>query len=318
MNIIKNLIFNYIKKIILNNKYMSFFDFGTTKNKEHNNENNTQKNYLNNKNTNSYNNSTINISNNRNNGTNNSISNISNNRNNGINNSISNISNNRNINITNINTGINTNNVLSNEKHHYFIGHMFNDIENVRVLKNIQKKLKKKFKLRNNHSYGRLFANFLYLGYFEEKYADMYMTKRFNYLLQNIADKFKELECNYTEFKIEYDKTYYNIQLRLKDENDYLKNIIVPYMNEFGIEPVYGTKKTYVPNVNLVYYKESSILKDKKSQVKTEIPQIKFKIEDLCLLRATPVKSRSGYPSLHDQLNIEEVKKYKVPFNGNK
>jgi hypothetical protein len=273
---------------------MSFFDFGTTKNKEHNNENNTQKNYLNNKNANSSNN----------------INNSSNN--------INNISNNRNSNTTNINNGINTNNVLTNEKHHYFIGHMFNDIENVKVLKNIQKKLKKKFKLKNNHSYGRLFANFLYLGYFEEKYADMYMTKRFNDLIQNITSEFKELECNYTEFKIEYDKTYYNIQLRLKDENDYLKNIIVPYMNEFGIEPVYGPKKTYVPNVNLVYYKESSILKDKKSQIKIEIPQIKFKIEDLCLLRATPVKSRSGYPSLHDQLNIEEVKKYKVPFNGNK
>ena len=106
----------------------------------------------------------------------------------------------------------NNNNVLSKEKHHYFIGHMFNDINNVKALKNIQKKLKKKFKLKNNHSYSKLFANFIYLGYFEEKYADMYMTKRFNDLIQNIANEFKQLECNYTEFKIEYDKTYYNIQ----------------------------------------------------------------------------------------------------------
>jgi hypothetical protein len=112
---------------------------------------------------------------------------------------------------------------------------MFNDIENVRVLKNIQKKLKKKFKLRNNHSYGRLFANFLYLGYFEEKYADMYMTKRFNYLLQNIADKFKELECNYTEFKIEYDKGIIGndgtrgcfVGVKIKNSNDDEEDLII-------------------------------------------------------------------------------------------
>jgi len=42
-----------------------------------------------------------------------------------------------------------------------------------------------------------------------------------------------------------------------------------------------------------------------------------FKIDHISLLRGTPTKVRSGTPSVHDQMTLEEVSKYTFPLKQN-
>ena len=206
---------------------------------------------------------------------------------------------------------------LNNENHHYFIGHMLSDMSNIKALKKVQKKLKTKYGLKNYHWNNKLFGNLIYLGYFTEKDAENYMNNIFSKLLKEISIKFNEIECNYTELTVNYDKSYYNISINFSDENRYLEDIIIPYLYEMGIMPIYDRKKNKnSPSVNLMYYKESRVVIDKKDKINIQIPDIKFKIDGLSLLRGTPIHHRSGHPSLHDQMNIEEVKKFNFPLNG--
>jgi len=205
----------------------------------------------------------------------------------------------------------------NNDKHHFFIGNIFNNYSQIRILKKIQKKLKKKYYLKNYHINNKFFGNLIYLGYLEEKIANIYMENIFNHLLTCVSNKFNKLLCNYTEYKIDFDKSYYKISLKFTDENNYLNKIIIPYLYEKGIAPIYDKKKyIYQPTIDLIYYKNSNILKDKSSKINIQVPIENFEINSLSLIKGTSVHVRSGTPSLHDQMIFEEVNKYNYPLNG--
>ena len=205
----------------------------------------------------------------------------------------------------------------NNDKHHFFIGNVFNNISQIKILKKIQKKLKKKYSLKNYHFNNKFFGNLIYLGYLEEKIANIYMENIFNHLLTCISNKFNKLLCKYIEYKIDFDKSYYKISLKFTDENDYLNNIIVPYLYKNGIVPIYDKKKNiHQPTIDLIYYKNSNILKNKSSKINTQVPIENFEIDSFSLIKGTSVNIRAGTASLHDQMIFEEVYKYKYPFNG--
>jgi len=201
------------------------------------------------------------------------------------------------------------------DKHHYFIGNIFNDDNQIKKLKNIQKKLIKKYKLKNYHWNNRFCSNLIYLGYLDEYTAYKYMDNIIVNLLEALTERFSVLECQYTGYKLEYDKSYYKISLKINDVNDYLHNIIVPYLHQNGILPIYEKRKNILkPTIDLIYYKESRVIGDKKDAIKIMVPIEKFKIDHISLIRGSSLKIRSGTPSLHNQMSLEEIHKYTFPL----
>lgn len=202
-------------------------------------------------------------------------------------------------------------NLINNDKHHFFIGNVFNSEEQIRILKNIQKKLKKKYQLKDYHINNLFFSEMIYLGYFTLEVANLYMANIITPLLNAISDKFNKLECKYTGFKLEFDNLFYKISLKINDNNNYLENIIIPYLHNNAILPIYKSKRLIKkPAVDLIYYKSSRILGDRKDKIKIQIPENIFKIDHISLIQGTPVKSRSGTPSVHDQMNLVEISRY--------
>lgn len=201
----------------------------------------------------------------------------------------------------------------NNDKFHFFIGNIFNNEEQIQLLKNIQKKIRKKYGLKEPHWNNKFFTNLIYIGYFNNKTASLYMENIISPLLNAISSNFDVLECNYTNFKIDYDKTFYKISLKFNDINNYLENIIIPYLHENAILPIYDKKYILKPSIDLIYYKDSYKLLN-KDHLNIEIPKDKFYIDHISLIKGTPVKYRVGTPSLHDQMILEEVSKYTFPL----
>jgi len=213
------------------------------------------------------------------------------------------------------------------EKYHFFIGNIFTDEDHIRILKKVQRKLIERYSLKEYHYNTVFFTNLIYLGYFDLETASLYMDKIVSHLLSSLTDKIDELNCNLNEFRLSYDNSFYQISLKFQDSNNYLEKIIVPYLYNNAILPVYSKKENILkPSINLLYYKESKVLdplyeKDKKTAkdfIKIQIPQEKFKIDSLSLIKGLPTRLRAGHPSIHNQMNLVEISKYNFPFNKNK
>ena len=210
-----------------------------------------------------------------------------------------------------------TNLLLDNKsKSHFFIGNMFKNEQHNYIIKNIQKKLRNKYALKNYHWNNKLCSKLIYLGYLDNNTAKIYMENIFNNLLESIGNKFNKMTCKYSKYILDFDKSYYKISLKFDDSNNYLENIVVPYLFENGIIPIYDKKKGLKrPMIDLIYFKQSNIL-DKKKEINIQVPTIEFKIDHLSLIKGTSIKSRSGTPSLHDQMHYEEVARYNFPLKG--
>ena len=205
------------------------------------------------------------------------------------------------------------------EKSHYFIGNVLNDKNLIIKLKNLNQQLRTKYKLQESHINNLITTNLIYLGYFDIETAQVYMNNIFQYLLKSVTEKFAPLECNITNFNIDKDSSFFKIMLQYKDKNNYLEKIIIPYLYQNGIVPVLGNKRyNRRGSIDCIFFKDSSIIKNKKFRIMTEFPKETFEINNLCLIKGTPTKVRSGTPSIHDQLSYEVIKEYIYDFNGTK
>jgi hypothetical protein len=204
---------------------------------------------------------------------------------------------------------------IDKDKYHFYIGNIFNDDKQIKILKYIQKKLIKRYKLKEYHWNNKFSFNLIYLGYLDQNTAKKYMDNIIVYLLKAISEKFYSIECKYTGYKLEYDKSFYKISLNINDENNYLENIIIPYLHENGIVPIYENKKNMLnPSIDLIYYKKSSIIDNKKNSIKITFPEESFKIDHISLIKGNSLRVRSGTPSQHNQLNLEEI--YTFPLKN--
>lgn len=195
---------------------------------------------------------------------------------------------------------------MQEDKHHFFIGCVFND-DQQKLLKIIQKKIIKKYKLKEYHYNNTFFANFIYLGYFNEKTASKYMDNIISYLLTSISNKFNEITCNYTDYKMSSDNIFNKISLKFIDSDNKLINIITQYLHTSAILPIYQKKINILkPSIDLLYYKKIN------KNIQIMVPNEPFQIDHLTLIKGTPIKLRTGAPSLHDQMNLTEVKKYDI------
>lgn len=216
----------------------------------------------------------------------------------------------------------NDNNV--NTKSHYFIGNVIDDNLLVEKLKLVRKKLIKKYGIKKDFHYPDLTStNLIYLGYFTLEVAKLYMEKIISYLCTSVTNKFPKLECQIKNFKMNYDKTYYRIMLQLEDKNDNLKNVIIPYLQSKGIESIYGNRRyEKKSSIDILYFKESQKIEEQKKKFKKKFkilldyPIDKFIIEKLSLIQGTPIVSRSGTPSTHDDLDFKVIKEFEYTFKG--
>jgi hypothetical protein len=203
------------------------------------------------------------------------------------------------------------------DKFHFYIGNIFDNEDQIRILNKVRKKLKEKYALKDQHWNNKFFSNLIYIGYFDTKTAQMYMDNIITPLLDALSDKINILECNYTGFKIYYDKSFYKISLKFTDNNNQLEDIIIPYLHYNAILPIYEKRTTiYKPTIDIIYYKKSSKIIN-KSDIKIEIPKGTFNIDHLSLIKGIPVKYRPGTPSTHDQMSFEEITKYRINLNNN-
>lgn len=212
----------------------------------------------------------------------------------------------------------NKNNLLldNKSKSHFFIGNIFKNEQHNYIIKNIQKKLRNKYALKNYHWNNKLCSKLIYLGYLDNNTAKIYMENIFNNLLESIGNKFNKMTCKYNKYILDFDKSFYKISLKFDDSDNYLEKIIVPYLFENGIIPIYDKKKGLKrPMIDLIYFKHSNIL-DKKKEINIEVPTLEFKMDHLALIKGTSIKSRAGTPSLHDQMHYEEITRYNFPFKG--
>ena len=196
-------------------------------------------------------------------------------------------------------------------KNHYFIGHMLDDNNNINILKNIQKNIRKRYKLNNFHFNNKLYVNFVYLGYYDDDIIKEFMNKVGSILMNEIAEKISELNCYYKSYKIYNDKSYYRISILIDDISNIIIKTIIPYLFKEAIMPIFNKNKIMYPSIDLIYYKSSDIPTNKNT-ITMDLPKNKFKITSLSLIRGSPTQIRSGLPSKHDQLHLDEVYKYRV------
>ncbi len=209
---------------------------------------------------------------------------------------------------------INENN---SDKSHFFIGNVLNDMLQIRNLVHLRKKIRSKYRLIEPHWNNKLYTNFIYLGYFDMNTANIYMSNIITPLLQTLADKIKTLDCHYIKYNMKYDGTFNRLSLEFGDKDNLIENIILPYLFDNAIIPIYNRKSLIPASIDLLYYKSSPILSSIKD-FKFELPIGEFKINYLSLIKGTPIKYRPGTPSLHDQLNIEEIYRHRFVFNSDR
>ena len=87
---------------------------------------------------------------------------------------------------------------FNKDKYHYFIGNIFNNFEQINVLKKIRKILKKKYYLKDYHWNNLFSTNLIYLGYLDQNTANIYMQNIISKLLSVLSNELNPLKCNYT------------------------------------------------------------------------------------------------------------------------
>jgi len=212
------------------------------------------------------------------------------------------------------------NNTISDRtKYHFFIGNIFTNTKQIQELVNLKKNLKKKLKysygINEYHSNYQLSTNLIYLGYFTTSIAKEYMSNVFTNLLTALCESpnIKPLICEYLGYKIKDDKKYYKISIEFDDSKNILSKVIIPYLYESGITPVYNKKNYQKPEIDLIYFKKEDMRN--KISLSINLPKNKFMLSSLSLIRGLPTKTRSGTPSTHNQMNLEEVSGFTYKFS---
>ena len=206
-----------------------------------------------------------------------------------------------------------------NTKSHYFIGNIFNDPNQITLLRKIKSKLIKKYKLKDYHSNNLFYTNMVYLGFFDNDTVTLLMEEIVNHLLTSVKNAFQPFECNYGKYKIYPDKTYNRISLTFDDKDNHIQNVIVPYLYDHAIFPIFERKKhVRSPKVDIIFYQKSEVLdKDEDKQMKARIrnirvPEEKFMIDNISLIKGVPSSfKKRGPPSIHDPMVFSVVSEYK-------
>jgi len=205
---------------------------------------------------------------------------------------------------------------INSSKRHYFIGYVQTDANQIQILQNIQNELTLKYQLKDiYHNFNHKFVTrFVYMGYLTPEVANKYMEFRMKSLCMEVTQKFQSLVCRYSKVKPKFDKPTNYFSIFFDDENHYLKEIIIPFLANYGIKPLFPKRFTnYQPMFDLIHFRKSNPIR-KGEQIQVNIPETTFTINHLSLISAKPTQSKMGYQSVHDNLIYQEEAKYIFPF----
>ncbi len=216
---------------------------------------------------------------------------------------------------------------LETGKRHYFIGNIIQDREQVEGLVKLQNNLISKYRIKKFYKNwdNKFVSRYVYLGYLRPEVAQKFMEVSVKGLMESVINKFPVLTCNYTKLKFFYNKTKNEsggtknwITIFYDDENNYLKDLIIPFLERYSVrelpEPI-KVKMSYQPMIDLIHFKKFMGL-TKGKNIDYPLPQQSFKINHISLISAKPVQSKVGYQSIHDQLSYDEEAKYTFNFKS--
>jgi hypothetical protein len=204
---------------------------------------------------------------------------------------------------------------INTTKKHYFIGYMVNNEKQIQDLIQIQNKLITRYKMRKFYKNWdqKFVSRFVYMGYLTPEVAQKYMEKLMKDLCIQISNKFTSLVCKYKKIMPKFDKSVNWISISYDDEKEYLSKIIIPFLDKYGIKPIFPNRKTLsIPMIDIIHFKQSSL--GKKDVIDLSIPNSTFTIDHLSLLSGKPTQTKIGGQSIHDRLAYEEEGKYYFPF----
>jgi hypothetical protein len=208
-------------------------------------------------------------------------------------------------------------NLSDSTKRHYFIGYVFNQKDIIDALMNVQSQLTKEYKLKDYYLNfnNKFMTRFIYLGYLTPEVANKYMENMVSPICNQLVKKIKPLKCRFTKIKPKFDKPVNWFSIFFEDENNFIKNVIIPFLDKEVIKPIFPKRYTnYQPLVDIIHFKGNTGITRGKN-ITVPVPHIQFTMDHLSLISAKPTQSKLGYQSIHDNLSYEEENKYYFPFN---
>ncbi len=209
-------------------------------------------------------------------------------------------------------------NISNSTKRHYFIGYVFNQKDVIDALMNVQRQLIKDYKLRDYYLNfnNKFMSRFIYLGYLTPEVANKYMENMVSPVCNQLSKKMKPLKCRFTKIKPKFDKPVNWFSVFFEDENNYIKNVIIPFLDKEVIKPIFPKRYTnYQPLVDVIHFKGNSGITRGKN-ITVPVPHIQFTMDHISLISAKPTQTKMGYQAIHDNLSYEEEHKYYFPFQG--
>lgn len=223
---------------------------------------------------------------------------------------------------------------VSHKSHHYIIGKRLNKNDAMKIREVQQKISHRNSYLDDDTKIGNIYTPFVYLGYFDEsienKLKNMILPEFFA-----IAEKITPLKCPLKKYTYTgQSKRFKYLGLKYDTPQNILLRVIIPFVKHY-MDKYIGKNLVFedVPMIPLFRLdnrnKEIFLENNPHTTVNNEydfmdipMPNVSYnrnkderyiEIDSIDLLRATPVKVRSGKKTFNEQLQIDTL--MSIPFN---
>jgi len=224
---------------------------------------------------------------------------------------------------------------ITYHSHHYFIGKRLKKSEAMKIRDVQQEIMNKNEILEPMDKINNIYSPFIYLGYFNENIENKLKQLLVPELFA-VAEKFGPMRCPLKNFSLTgQSKNYKYVGLTFETPNNYLENIIIPYLKSY-LDEYTGTNLTYehIPMIPLYRLRKNKLGEFIKSNPHTKngnktiftnfkMPALPYNsktkeryidLDSIDLLRATPVVVKKGKKSFNEQMHIDSV--LTIPLAG--
>lgn len=203
---------------------------------------------------------------------------------------------------------------MKEQEHHYTIGYCF-DKETVKILESAQKYILSKYyshERKKIHRVRFFTLPILYLGYLDYKHVQTYMDNVFTPLLQSIASNIYSFPCLFENIEVVHHGNYEKVYVRVNDSYEIINTFILPYLEKYGIQPVYTDTKKIPLRIELFSIRTSIPIHSSPIDYVFKTPSFLFSY--LTLVQNTPIEVRPGTPSLLNHSYVHNIRHYRFPL----
>jgi len=223
---------------------------------------------------------------------------------------------------------------VSHKSHHYIIGKRLNKNDAMKIREVQQKISQKNSYLDDDTKIGNIYTPFVYLGYFDEsienKLKNMILPEFFA-----IAEKITPIKCPLKKYTYTgQSKRFKYLGLEYDTPQNVLLRVIIPFVKHY-MDKYIGKNLVFedvpmIPLFRLDNKNKDTFLENNPHTTTNNqydfmdipMPNVSYnrnkneryiEIDSIDLLRATPVKVRSGKKTFNEQLQIDTL--MSIPFN---